>query len=372
MTDEADKPSDAAMAEAAEWYWRVREPEVSEGELDDWQRWLAESPGNRHAFDRIENALRPVSDIDELPWPTERELVRDRYDGSQSVSAWLQEDAGSAAADSPARAFVRRRPFLSLAAMAASVSIVVSIVAVLGYLTLGPFDGGTRIPDVVAYRTAPAEHRDVALPDGSSIALGGSTRVSIAYRKDIRRIELQSGEAFFDAAADPERPFEVTASGRRIVAVGTAFNVSRQAGRVTVTVTDGRVVVEQEASPSDGRATRGPSVDDRTARLEAGQRLIYDGDDLQPISFASAEDALAWRNGMLKYRGEKLRFVVADVNRYTNVPIRIVDDAAGDLRVTGTVFQNSVDSWVDGLAATFPVTVERSGAGVAIHSKGAQ
>jgi transmembrane sensor len=55
---------------------------------------------------------------------------------------------------------------------------------------------------------------------------------------------LKQGEAFFEVAKDPNRPFVVSAGSKRVVAVGTKFSVRRDADSVGVVVTEGKVRVD--------------------------------------------------------------------------------------------------------------------------------
>lgn len=368
MSDRTEDGTNPVTRQAAEWYWAIREPDVADAALAEWEEWLAQSSEHRVAFERVEGILDAAGMVDDPPWPTEAELLEDGYDGSVTVAAWREAEGNRRREKNrnhPAEP-QRTRPSVGWA-VAASVALVA--VATMVYVA----DSGSPAyaPAVVAYHTAPAEHRDVMLPDGSSISLGARTSVAVNYGPDVRRIELSRGEAYFSVAEMPYRPFEVVAKGRRMVAVGTAFNVTYQADRVTLTVTEGTVVVEAGPVARAGSLTDGGKVTgtgSQFARVQAGQRIVYD-DDLEPVSAVDTEDALAWRRGMLKYRGEPLRYVIEDVNRYTRQPIRIADGTAAGLSFTGTVFQDSAESWVYGLEDAFPVTVTRTPDGVSIRSR---
>ena len=70
-----------------------------------------------------------------------------------------------------------------------------------------------------------------------------------------------------------------------------------------------------------------------------------------------------WRDGLLQYRDEPLPSVIADVARYAEYDIVIADPAVADLRVTGTVFSNDVESWLLSLEAALPVRAVRGANG---------
>ena len=68
----------------------------------------------------------------------------------------------------------------------------------------------------------------------------------------------------------------------------------------------------------------------------------------------------AWRDGLLQYQDEPLPSVIADVTRYSKYDIVIADPAVAELRVTGTVFANDVESWLQSLEAALPVRAIRA------------
>jgi transmembrane sensor len=83
-----------------------------------------------------------------------------------------------------------------------------------------------------------------------------------------------------------------------------------------------------------------------------------DRPDQAPVVTSVDTQAAAWRDGRLEYRGERLKYVIADVNRYLQEEIVIADPAAGELLVTGTVFADDAQAWVSGLEAFLPVLVQ--------------
>lgn len=68
---------------------------------------------------------------------------------------------------------------------------------------------------------------------------------------------------------------------------------------------------------------------------------------------------MAWRTGRREYLAEPLKYVVADVNRYSAAHITVRDAAVGELQITGTVFDNDIDGWLRSLEEFLPVKVER-------------
>src|SRR5690606_24942303 len=69
------------------------------------------------------------------------------------------------------------------------------------------------------YATRPGEQQVATLADGSRIALNTDTRVGVQYDAQRRSIRLDRGEAMFEVAHDPNRPFVVIAGETRIEAL---------------------------------------------------------------------------------------------------------------------------------------------------------
>ena len=57
------------------------------------------------------------------------------------------------------------------------------------------------------------------------MSLNTSTRVRVELGASRRTVEVDGGEALFEVAKDPSRPFVVRAAGSEVTATGTAFVV---------------------------------------------------------------------------------------------------------------------------------------------------
>ena len=105
----------------------------------------------------------------------------------------------------------------------------------------------------------------VVLPDGSIVALWDDSQLNLDANflsGKTREVTLE-GEAFFDIAHNPNKPFIIHAKGIRTTALGTAFTVRAVSGETSITVT----VVEGKVKVEDGS--------NLLATLEANQQFIY-------------------------------------------------------------------------------------------------
>ncbi len=98
--------------------------------------------------------------------------------------------------------------------------------------------------------------RLVNLPDGSSVILKKGSKLSYPsyFKKDLREIYL-TGEAFFEVAKDPERPFYVFANEVVTKVLGTSFNVKAfpEDKEILVSVKTGKVSVFSAQEPGGNK-----------------------------------------------------------------------------------------------------------------------
>jgi transmembrane sensor len=133
-----------------------------------------------------------------------------------------------------------------------------------------------------------------------------------------RYVELSRGEALFSVAKDTERPFVVDSEVALVRALGTQFNVYRQAEQTLVTVIEGRVAVENKNT-----ARRIPEASGSIAMIELPPMELAAGDQAEIVAqapirkvTANTERAVAWRERRLIFENQPLSEVVAEFNRY--------------------------------------------------------
>lgn len=201
------------------------------------------------------------------------------------------------------------------------------------------------------YSTPVGGVASIPLLDGSRMTLNTASKVRVALTENERRIELQTGEAFFTVAKDPARPFVVLAGNRRVVAVGTQFSVRREGGDVQVIVTEGKVRVE--------RADGGEVAESLVAGTV--MRTVHDSLLVQKKSPREAEDALSWRSGYLTFDETSLADAVAEFNRYSSKRIVIADEKLAALRINGKFRSTNAQDFVRLLREGFGIQVRQAG-----------
>jgi len=200
------------------------------------------------------------------------------------------------------------------------------------------------------YSTDIGEQRSIALPDGSTIALNARSAVRVRYDKQLRRVELLSGQCLFKVAPSSTRPFVVTSGDLGVRALGTQFDIDLRRSGATVTVVEGKVAVSpisRATSPAAGNIPLTTIADHRTPSSEdlpsdvlvaAGQQVV-----VQPeaqISAAQPRPAdttsvTAWTQRQVVFESTSLADVIDEFNRYNTRQIVIADPRIETLRVSG-------------------------------------
>lgn len=205
--------------------------------------------------------------------------------------------------------------------------------------------GSAWLGDPITYlradhRTGIAQTASFTLDDGSHVDLAPSSAIAVHFEKQERRIELLAGMAYVRATAKTQaggRPFVVEAGNGTATALGTRYQVERQASGTVVTVMHHQVVV---AGNAGNRLTLSP-----------GQRVRYDADGhAGSVEAANADLALAWQNGQLVFDRAPLSEVMATLNRYRAGRILLLGNKLRSQRVSGVFNSNDIDGAITALA----------------------
>ncbi|MBL8271700.1 FecR family protein [Steroidobacter sp.] len=326
------------VEEAADWFARLQDSEVDVRTREAFAAWLTASPEHVHEYLAL-TALQ--SDIGDLPEPRSvDELIRLASEPADINVIVLRsalsprEATIEAALDAdPARS--PRRPWLWFG-LAASVLLAVFI----GVTWLRP--GAAPL----IYSTAVGEQKSFTLADGSVVTLNAVSRLEVKYSPEYRDIQLQSGEALFDVAKNPHRPFRVLTADSVIQAVGTRFNVRHREDDTTVTVLEGRVKVAAAATPpTAGAEVRTASGSTSWTPVAAGESAKLAGPGVIDVAAVDANLNTAWRERRLVFASRPLDEVVAEFNLYNPMPLTIRDPALHEVRISGAFYANDPNSF---------------------------
>lgn len=235
--------------------------------------------------------------------------------------------------------------------------------------------GDTAPPDPTLIATAfLVEPRRSVLADGSVVQQADESSLEFEIGDDIRKIRLSRGVAHFEVAKDVSRPFVVFAAGVEVRAVGTAFSVHIEDGRVEVIVTEGRVSVghagdSREApapAKTDGRLPTPPGH----TILDAGEQAVIELSSTDDVALrpriARLRDAemtqrLAWRVPRLEFSATPLAKAVSLLNSHSRVQLTLADPELGKLLVSGVIRADQADAFTRSIGTQFGIVGERNG-----------
>ncbi|MCG8441959.1 MAG: FecR domain-containing protein, partial [Caulobacterales bacterium] len=239
-------------------------------------------------------------------------------------------------------------------------------------------------PAPVAQEVASAvgEQKEVRLADGSHIILNTNTRLSVDYTAEVRGVALAAGEAFFDVAHDPARPFHIATPSGVVTAIGTAFSVRVEHDETEVIVADGAVEVRVAPSPavSGGSDAAAALAMARIAEAPAGGSAVIGVGEQAVFALAASaivvhaqddmERRLSWREGVVVFEDDPLHEVIDEISRYTDIDVVIDDEELKTLRVGGSFSVGEIDSFLDALVLAFGIELQRTDEKVVLAASG--
>lgn len=227
----------------------------------------------------------------------------------------------------------------------------------------GSVDGPAPHGDV--YATKVGEQRSIVLEDGSLVHVNTQSKITVDLDKSHRTINLLQGEAMFEVAHDPSRPFRVIAGDTVAEAIGTKFNVRKTATGVNVVVVEGKVAIESEKVVRTEQIVKSGSAE---SELNDGRLLLTAGDQLNvsPLVVPQIETgtnvaaATSWRARQLTFQSDSLRAIANEFNRYNRVQIKVIDPGLAATEFSGIFDADDPESLVEFLEFSGRVEIDRS------------
>ena len=360
--DSPDRPPTAAEEMALRWVVRCEQglgPD-QERELADW---LAADAGHRELYAEFGGTWALLGRADAFQARTV----------APAPATVVRFEPASAASEGRKARRSRSRSWLPLAAAAA--------------IAFGAFGWWRAASSDTAVATTIGVTRALTLSDGSVVELNTDSAIVTKFTPTERRVQLTRGEAYFQVAKNPARPFIVEAAGVGVRAIGTAFNVRLRSEGVEVLVTEGKVhVASPEPISAAGPVARGAEGDKMpaapgVAELRAGERIVVPSASAaaQPSAAPAAleiatvpadevQRRLAWQERRLEFSDTSLGEVVAEFNRYNRHKIFVTDPQLALMRFGGSFRPDDRVGFVRMLREHFGIQAEEREHETILHS----
>jgi len=286
---------------AAEWLVLLREEPDDEPLKARFAEWLRADPRHAEAWAEMAETVRVIRSA-----PPERRSYE------------LPASASATSRPRRARWSLRSvpRPRRSLRAAAVGVAAACAFLLALPTLTL-------RME--ADHISGAGQVQTVRLDDGSTVTLGPDSAIVVDYGSNGRDIRLLSGQAMFEVARNPARPFRVVARNVMATVLGTGFDVRMLGDTTSVAVAHGRVRVEErDVVPTAARElTAGEWV-----RIAPGASMLAGAEAPQQVG--------EWRTGNIPVRNRRIAEAIEEMRPWYSGKIVLADRAIGEKLITGT------------------------------------
>lgn len=285
----------SVLEAAAEWFAVLQDEQAGDDDRRRWRAWLAADAAHARAWQRVEAIGQPFARATEA---APRKALRSTLAQARSAG---------------------RRRTLRLLGLG-------GLLVGSGLLARHGLPWQTWRHD---YALASAEHRSgfgerrqLALDDGTRLALNTATAVDVDFGRRLRRIVLHAGEILVESAPDtrsPARPLVVDTPCARLTALGTRFTVRGDLQGGHLAVFEGAVRID---------LANGDRLE-----VASGRQARFSPDALAPDGRAELARE-SWSRGQLVADDIALADFVAELSRYSSVPITLSPEAAR-LRLVG-------------------------------------
>lgn len=165
----------------------------------------------------------------------------------------------------------------------------------------------------------------VKLADGTLVYLNSATRMKypVKFDEKERKVYL-SGEAYFEVAKDPERPFFVEMEGVEVRVYGTSFNVNTyQKESIQAVLVKGSIGVKILASGMESVIKPG-----QMAEFKQGNTKV----DVKEVNVAVYTD---WKDGIFRFENQRLEDILTVLSNWYDVDVFYQTATVKELHFSG-------------------------------------
>jgi transmembrane sensor len=316
---------------------RVISGEASDTEHSRLENWLSLSAENREIFEQYK-AVWNIQHLDA------REVIINKQAAWASINEKIIQQEKAAP-----------KPLALRRAIYATASVAALILLFIGIFTL--IKSNENEIQLVHY-TSDEAVSTLQLSDGSQVSL--KQHATLSYPEDFKgdaRNMLLSGEAYFEVAHNPQKPFIVETNDAVIKVLGTSFNIrhNEMSNRIEVAVVEGKVSLWYKQKPDNQLILK--AGDFGTLDLETAQ---LSNQPLNDYNF------LAWKTGVLEFNETELTEVLPVLENTYNLQVNTQKELSG-LKLTARFSDESPEDIFKTIGILFNLKIEWVGKQVFIN-----
>jgi transmembrane sensor len=150
----------------------------------------------------------------------------------------------------------------------------------------------------------------VILPDGTAVWLNASSSLTypLAFRGKTRGVSLQ-GEAYFEVAKNPDKPFVVQVNSMQVTVLGTHFNVNAytEHSGIQTTLVEGSVRLSQGNNQVILKPGEQGNADPSSSKIQVAQ--------------VNTNKVLAWKNGYFMFQDDNIQDIMQQIARWYDLEV---------------------------------------------------
>ncbi len=267
----------------------------------------------------------------------------------------------------------------SKAKILAGIFVLAGAISFAFYITKVFTQKQSKFP-VSQVSTRPGSRTQIQLPDGSTVWLNASSKITYDenFGKNLREVSL-TGEAFFDVVKDPAHPFVIHTKVIDVKVLGTSFNVkaypedahtetSLIRGKVEVTVKN-RGNEKYYLKPNE-KFVISNSISETSTAVAEKKHTEKPVLAIQPLTYNSIDSAIvetSWVDNRLIFQeNETFKEVAAKMERWYAVKIHFESDAVANYRIYGSFTRETITQALDALKIGFRFNYKINGEEITI------
>ena len=193
----------------------------------------------------------------------------------------------------------------------------------------------------VVYRSGVGERKSVRLPDGSEVILNSNSSILLSngFNQKDRQLALE-GEAFFQVAKDPSKPFIVSSGAFSTTAVGTSFYVQARADTekdYKVDLLEGKVKLSKTTDKNN-------LIEAKVTMLKPGEAGTWQSSKSAfTKSFCDSIVLRKWISGKLSFKNVPVEKLLQMLQQWYGVDIIVKHKKWDKLALTGDYDNKPLD-----------------------------
>lgn len=314
--------------ECLEIFERYVQNRATQDEIKRLSLWIKD---NRKISAWFENQI--ISSASEIDSDEQKRMLKNILNEIDTVR--------NAAAGKPIRMKYSLNKLIRIAAMI--IFPILTIVGVYFFVSQKSLSSTVLIVSVERGQKA-----NITLPDGSKVWLNSQSKLSYPANFNTKKRELQlEGEAYFEVFHNPDKPFIVHSKNISVEALGTAFGLKayNEDCLISSILMRGKIRVHTPA---------GEVV------LLPNERVMYDKTSRKMVKsiLSNATDFTGWIHNELRFENESLSEIAKTIQRIYNIEIIFASEKLKKQRFTGTVNNNSLESILNIISLSSPVSFQ--------------